>query len=615
MGAQGGPVLAVLGAVFGAHRHPDHHGHLQNAGGHGLPLGQLVKDLVAGAADEVGVHQLHHGPAAAHAIAHGGAHDGGLRDGGVEQAAVGKGVGHAPVDGEGSAPVPDVLAVGDHGGVFIELIQQHLADAVPQVEQLHLAHGLAVLGEGGPLLALNLLPQGALLLGGEGVGGALGVEGGHLPVGVHQPLHIGGVVVKIGVGGHGGVGGVAADHGHALHGLGHDLLEPAVGGHAGLHQALAVGDDGVDGPPGLDLLLGAVGVLVGGGVAGQAVGDGVQQDGALAGPEQLQLALHGVDDGQGVVAVHPFGVELGGGHAGAHAGQHVIGHGLAPGLAAHAVGVVEDVIQDGHALVLALLPQGAELVHAGEVHGLPHGAAAQGAVADVAHHDAGLLVALLKQGRAGGDGGGAAHDGVVGVDAEGQEEGVHRPAHAVVEPVLTGEDLRQRAVDQEADGQLLDILGGAQLLHGPEGAAAQEVLHDLHQLLIAQLLDAAQALGQNFAVAAVAAEGVVAPVQQVGLSHGGGLLSQGQVGGTGIGGLDAVIDPLGLDLVEHGLKFPQDGDVPPDTHQVLVPQLFPLIRQSLMVGVDRDVLKTDRTRRAQLAGIDRQTFWHDNQPP
>src|SRR5699024_10731021 len=160
-------------------------------------------------------------------------------------------------------------------------------------------------------------------------------------------LQEGRVGLEIGIGGEAGVGGVAADVGHAVHGLGHDLLKAAVGGHAGLHQGLAVGDDGVHSTPRLDLLLGAVGVLVGGGVAGEAVGDSIQQHGALAVVEQLHLALHGVNDRQGVVAVHALGVHLRGGNAGAHPGHHVVGHGLAAGLAAHAVGVVEDVEEDG----------------------------------------------------------------------------------------------------------------------------------------------------------------------------------------------------------------------------------------------------------------------------
>ena len=58
------PVLGVLGAVLGAHRDAQHQRHLQHAGRHGLPLGELVEDLVAGAAHEVAVHQLGHDAAA-----------------------------------------------------------------------------------------------------------------------------------------------------------------------------------------------------------------------------------------------------------------------------------------------------------------------------------------------------------------------------------------------------------------------------------------------------------------------------------------------------------------------------------------------------------------------
>ena len=50
----------------------------------------------------------------------------------------------------------------------------------------------------------------------------------------------------------------------------------------------------------------------------------------------------------------------------------------------------------------------------------------------------------------------AAHDGVVRVDAEGREEGVHRAAQAAVEAGLAGEDLAVSAVDQELDGQFPD---------------------------------------------------------------------------------------------------------------------------------------------------------------
>ena len=85
-----GPVLGMLRAVFGADRDAQHHGHLQHAGRHGLPLGHLVEDLVAGAAHEVTVHQLGHDAAAAHGVAHARAHDGTLGDRRVEEAMVGQ---------------------------------------------------------------------------------------------------------------------------------------------------------------------------------------------------------------------------------------------------------------------------------------------------------------------------------------------------------------------------------------------------------------------------------------------------------------------------------------------------------------------------------------------
>ena len=232
VGAQGRPILAVLRAIFGAYRYPQYYRHLQNTSGHGLPLRKLVENLVPGAANEVGVHQFHNHAPAAHTVAYGGAYNGGLRDGGVKQAAAGDRVRHAPVDGKRAAPVPDVLSVGDKGGILIELIQNNFADAVPEVVELHFAHGLAVL-EGGALLALDFLPQGAFLLGRGEFRLAGGVKGGDFLIGEHQTFHIGGVVVKIGVGGHGGVGSVLADTGHALHGFRHDLLKAAVGGYAG----------------------------------------------------------------------------------------------------------------------------------------------------------------------------------------------------------------------------------------------------------------------------------------------------------------------------------------------------------------------------------------------
>ena len=113
-------------------------------------------------------------------------------------------------------------------------------------------------------------------------------------------------------------------------------------------------------------------------------------------------------------------------------------------------------------------------------------------------------------------------------------------------------------------------------------------------------------------MAAVAAEVEVVGAQQIGLAHSGGLLAQGQVSGAGIGDLNAVIAALGLDLVEHGLKLPQDGDVPPDTHQVVVRKLaaLALVGNGSVVYVDRDIRKGDLARGAGCRGIHINTLRH-----
>ena len=119
----------------------------------------------------------------------------------------------------------------------------------------------------------------------------------------------------------------------------------------------------------------------------------------------------------------------------------------------------------------------------------PDRAAGHRAVADVAYDDAVLAVDLLEQRRANGDVGRTADDGVVRVDAEGQEEGVHRAAEALVEAGFLGEDLGQRAVDQEVDRQVLDASCPCRLELGDRaiGVAAEEFFHHCDEFGFGQL--------------------------------------------------------------------------------------------------------------------------------
>ena len=126
-------VLGVLCAVLAADGDAEDEGHFQKAAGHGLPLGHLVEDFIAGAAHEIAVHEFGDHAAAGEGVADGGAGDGGFGDGGVEEAVVGEGLGEAAVDGEGAAPVAVYLAVGDEGGVFVEAVDDGFEEHVAQL--------------------------------------------------------------------------------------------------------------------------------------------------------------------------------------------------------------------------------------------------------------------------------------------------------------------------------------------------------------------------------------------------------------------------------------------------------------------------------------------------
>ena len=141
---QGGEILRMLRAVLRADRHAQHHRHRQLAGGHRLPLRELVEDLVAGASHEVGIHQLGDDAAAFEGVADGGADDRRFRDRRVEQPMVGQRFGQAAIHGEGAAPVAVLLAERDHRRIDREAVQQRLEQRIADVVGLHLRDGMAV---------------------------------------------------------------------------------------------------------------------------------------------------------------------------------------------------------------------------------------------------------------------------------------------------------------------------------------------------------------------------------------------------------------------------------------------------------------------------------------
>ena len=172
----------------------------------------------------------------------------------------------------------------------------------------------------------------------------------------------------------------------------------------------------------------------------------------------------------------------------------------------------------------------------------------------LAHHDAALAVHPLEERRARRNRTRAAHDGVVGIDAERREEGVHRAAHAAVEAGLAREDLAERAEDDELDGQVRDRAAMV-LLQRPEDRAVQIGPHDLEQRLLVGLADRGEPLRQNLAVAAVRAVDVIVWRQEERHPDRGGLLSDRQVGGPEMIVGDAFVQPLRLDLVQDRLEL------------------------------------------------------------
>ena len=129
-------------------------------------------------------------------------------------------------------------------------------------------------------------------------------------------------------------------------------------------------------------------------MAGQTIGHNIQQHGAVALFQGLAGAAVSVDHGQRVPAVDALGIELVLRDA-AQAGEVAVSHGFALGLAAHAVGVVIEVVDDGKAALVAVLPQLVVLIHGGEGHGLIDRAAGRGAVTGVGNDNTRLLIALF----------------------------------------------------------------------------------------------------------------------------------------------------------------------------------------------------------------------------
>ncbi len=167
-------------------------------------------------------------------------------------------------------------------------------------------------------------------------------------------------------------------------------------------------------------------------MAAVTVSENIEQHRASFFFDYFTFAFIGIDYSQRVVTIHPFGMHLFAIHAGADAGCYAVAHGFTHGLAAHAVLVVHDVDDYRQSALHISFPEFGELIHRGKVDALPYRAACQRGVADVGHHQSRFAVHLLVECCAHGNIARAAHDGVVGIDTEGCEEGMHGAAQSLV---------------------------------------------------------------------------------------------------------------------------------------------------------------------------------------
>ena len=342
------------------------------------------------------------------------------------------------------------------------------------------------------------------------------------------------------------------------------------------------------------------------------VGQRIEQNWTFFAVQNVELAAHRLDDGERVVTVDTLGVHLLGVDAGADTGEEVVAHCLAARLPAHRVLVVHHVHEQRKTAVHLAFPQVVVLVHSGHHQPFPDRAAGHRAIADVADDDAVLAVDLFVQGRADRDIGRAADDGVVRIDAERQEEGVHRAAQTAVETGVLGEDLRQRTVEQEVDSQVLDrfTLAGVELLDDLVGIAAEKLLHDRVETGVRQLVDRGKSFGEDLAVAAVRTEDEIVDGQEIRLADRRGLLAHRQVRRPWVVVLNAVVGVGRLDRVQHRLEFADIAHVAIDAQEIILREELLLLGNRFLVLVDRNLVEFDETRLAHLVRIDMQVLGH-----
>ena len=188
---------------------------------------------------------------------------------------------------------------------------------------------------------------------------------------------------------------------------------------------------------------------------------------------------------------------------------------------------------------------------------------------------------------------------------------MHRSAETAVEARGAREDLRKCAVEKEVDRKILHVaLLILTSLDRAKRHAVKEFLHYVVKLSVVELLDRGKTLCENFAVAAVGAEREIVDIEAVRLTDRGRLLTDRKVSGTGVVVLDAVVDALYLDLVEHRLEFADDAHIAVNAEEILLGVNCFLFLEGLVVLTKRDRSEFGEPALKDLPGIYILTFRH-----
>ena len=187
---------------------------------------------------------------------------------------------------------------------------------------------------------------------------------------------------------------------------------------------------------------------------------------------------------------------------------------------------------------------------------------------------------------------------------------MHAAAHAAIEAGGAHEDLRQQPEEEKGLGEAPVVGRPHMVLDRAQGPSVLMLLHDAEERRLVEPFDRRQALGDELAVAAVAAEDVVLGAERQGRADCGAFLPDREVRRPAISVLDPAIGAARLEFTEHRLEFAHDQHVAQhlDQEPIAAPRAF--VGQRPGVGMHRNRGESDLPAFPHDLRIDAQLFRH-----